>query len=207
MATTYSKITYDGKKVQVDSAIRDGNGKQIDTNYQEKLVSGTNIKTVNGNSLLGNGDIVISGGGSNKYLFTHFGDGNAFTLPLSDLEANKVYRMVVTQDNSGDRYYWDVIFKVITSGSSPTIEVLSFSNTYLFTASSVSLFTLEVGAIDSAILSYNATLNQGTISIKFINVTYVTHNSNNQLTSGQLVKEELIYYMTKIRCNIVINEL
>lgn len=30
---------------------------------QDKLVSGTNIKTVNGNSLLGSGNIVISGGG------------------------------------------------------------------------------------------------------------------------------------------------
>jgi hypothetical protein len=28
---------------------------------QEKLISGTNIKTVNGESLLGNGDITISG--------------------------------------------------------------------------------------------------------------------------------------------------
>ena len=30
---------------------------------QDKLVSGTNIKTINGTSLLGSGDIVISGGG------------------------------------------------------------------------------------------------------------------------------------------------
>lgn len=31
---------------------------------QETLVSGTNIKTVNGNSLLGSGDVVVSGGGA-----------------------------------------------------------------------------------------------------------------------------------------------
>jgi hypothetical protein len=30
---------------------------------QDTLVSGTNIKTVNGNSLLGSGDLTISGGG------------------------------------------------------------------------------------------------------------------------------------------------
>ena len=30
---------------------------------QEKLVSGTNLKTINGNSLLGSGNITISGGG------------------------------------------------------------------------------------------------------------------------------------------------
>ena len=33
------------------------------SNKQAKLVSGTNIKTINGQSVLGNGDIVISGGG------------------------------------------------------------------------------------------------------------------------------------------------
>ncbi len=31
---------------------------------QDALVSGTNIKTVNGNTLLGSGDIVVSGGGA-----------------------------------------------------------------------------------------------------------------------------------------------
>lgn len=35
-------------------------------NKQDKLISGTNIKTINGNSLLGGGDITISGGESNK---------------------------------------------------------------------------------------------------------------------------------------------
>lgn len=34
----------------------------FDNIYQEKLISGTNIKTINGNSLLGNGDISITGG-------------------------------------------------------------------------------------------------------------------------------------------------
>ena len=33
-------------------------------NRQEILVSGTNIKTINGNSILGSGDIEISGSGS-----------------------------------------------------------------------------------------------------------------------------------------------
>lgn len=35
------------------------------TTKQDKLVSGTNIKTINGNSILGTGDITISGGGTN----------------------------------------------------------------------------------------------------------------------------------------------
>lgn len=34
---TYKKLTYDGNKIQVDSAIRDGNGAQIDTTYLKKM--------------------------------------------------------------------------------------------------------------------------------------------------------------------------
>jgi hypothetical protein len=41
----------------------------IDTIGQDKLVSGTNIKTINGTSLLGSGDIEItSGGGSSAWV-------------------------------------------------------------------------------------------------------------------------------------------
>lgn len=41
-------------------AVRDLFKTYFDTVYQAILVSGTNIKTVNGNSLLGSGDLVIS---------------------------------------------------------------------------------------------------------------------------------------------------
>lgn len=44
--------------------IRDG----LQNNKQDKLVSGTNIKTINGNSILGSGNITISGGGSTQDL-------------------------------------------------------------------------------------------------------------------------------------------
>ena len=37
---------------------------------QDALVSGTNIKTINGSSILGSGDLVISGGGSNPIKLT-----------------------------------------------------------------------------------------------------------------------------------------
>lgn len=111
MATTYSKITYDGKKVQVDSAIRDGNGKQIDTNYQEKLVSGNNIKTVNGNSLLGNGDITIEGGGSEWKLAT--------TEKLIDFINASDY------DSSTTRYKLNIIkdLKLVVLGYASTTDL------------------------------------------------------------------------------------
>ena len=49
-----------------------------DTSRQEKLVSGTNIKTINGQSVLGSGDIPISGG--SKYANTSEIVDNAITL-------------------------------------------------------------------------------------------------------------------------------
>lgn len=51
------------------------------SNKQDTLVSGTNIKTINGNSLLGSGDIVISGGEGGGY------DDTEIKGQISDLEA------------------------------------------------------------------------------------------------------------------------
>ena len=36
MSVTYKKLTKDGSKVQVESAIRDGNGVKFDTNYAKQ---------------------------------------------------------------------------------------------------------------------------------------------------------------------------
>lgn len=51
------------------------------SNKQDTLVSGTNIKTINGNSLLGSGDIVISGGGGGGY------DDTEIKGQISEIEA------------------------------------------------------------------------------------------------------------------------
>jgi hypothetical protein len=47
----------------------------FDTLYQAVLVSGTNIKTVNGNSLLGSGDVVVGDGGGETNTMANVGDG------------------------------------------------------------------------------------------------------------------------------------
>lgn len=49
---------------------------ELTTNYQAKLVSGSNIKTINGSSILGSGNLTISGlpsqtGQSGKFLTTN----------------------------------------------------------------------------------------------------------------------------------------
>lgn len=48
------------------SALSANQGRVLNETKQDTLVSGTNIKTINGNSLLGSGDIVVEGGGSSN---------------------------------------------------------------------------------------------------------------------------------------------
>lgn len=50
-----------------------------DTSRQATLVSGTNIKTINGTSLLGSGDLTVGGGGSELTLYTDNGFTNLWT--------------------------------------------------------------------------------------------------------------------------------
>ena len=51
-------------KPKINDVELNGNKTSNDLSLQEKLVSGTNIKTINNQSLLGNGNITIEGGGS-----------------------------------------------------------------------------------------------------------------------------------------------
>ena len=88
------------------------------SNKQDILVSGTNIKTINGNSILGTGDITISGGGTNYItettdtlvLTTVNTNGNNFEV------RNKTDDVVVsfTQNAPGNSSSYD-LFSVILS--------------------------------------------------------------------------------------------
>lgn len=50
-----------------------------DTSKQDTLVSGTNIKTINGESILGSGDLTVSGGGgSTLTLYTNYNCSNLY---------------------------------------------------------------------------------------------------------------------------------
>ena len=85
---------------------------------QDKLVSGMNIKTINGNSILGTGDITISGGGTNYITETTDAlvlepvntNGNNFEV------RNKTDDVVVsfTQNAPGNSSSYD-LFRVILS--------------------------------------------------------------------------------------------
>lgn len=86
--TDYSNLS---NKPKINSVELNGNKSLSDLGVQETLVSGTNIKTINNNSILGSGNITIqSGGGTSDYSdLTNKPQINSVTLSgnksLSDL--------------------------------------------------------------------------------------------------------------------------
>lgn len=88
-----------------------GNGIVIENGYeisadtdvlQEKLNSGTNIKTINGETLLGSGDIVISGGGS--------GYPALATVSTKKYNADKIKDLVLSETIYRRGNYSDIVF-------------------------------------------------------------------------------------------------
>lgn len=84
---------------------------------QDTLVSGTNIKTVNGNSLLGSGDIVISGG-SQKYVGTITGDGTTTSFTIThNLDSRDV--IVQVYDNTS----YETVIVDVTRDTVNTVQI------------------------------------------------------------------------------------
>lgn len=88
--------------------------------FQQKLVSGENIKTINGQSILGSGNIIISGdgsssGGSNNSVNEWIDLGDADEVTLS---ANKVYYRHIL---SSERYLNFWVKESLSKGETATI--------------------------------------------------------------------------------------
>ena len=115
-----STVTYDGGTVQdVLDAVTGPNGAasigympagglssinvqtalvELDSEKQNKLVSGTNIKTINGSSILGSGNIAISGGASDASSVTFAPVGNiastSVQAAIAELDSEKQITLV-----------------------------------------------------------------------------------------------------------------
>lgn len=92
--------------------------------YQEALVSGSNIKTINGESILGRGNIKIEGGSSSS---TPDGTSliNIANMQYNDLEELGVSKCVIAQYN-GHTYY-----SYIREEDSSTIGIYGFNIQYI----------------------------------------------------------------------------
>ena len=140
----YEYITEDEKVIA--SALND-----LNSNKQNKLVSGTNIKTINNQSLLGEGNITISGGGSSgdvNVIETVKVNGTALTP-----DANKAVDVTVPtalstlSDDSTHRLVTDTEKSTWNSKQ----DALTFDGTYNAStnkAATVSTVTNAINALD-----------------------------------------------------------
>lgn len=126
-------------KTQVDSLIPNISTKQ------DVLVSGTNIKTINGESVLGSGDIVISSGGSGSSTFT----GTA----AIDIGGVKV----------GDSWNNASISDVVNAIINPELFPAFVNPTFSFT-STVNGFR-EVGSVTD--ITFNVNFSRGSITPQY----------------------------------------
>jgi hypothetical protein len=140
-------------------------------NKQDELVSGTNIKTINGNSILGSGNLVVSGSANNNTITLTAGTGltggGSFTLNQSS-DDTITFNNSITNNNqltNGSNF--------ITASSADTLTNKSGSN---------SQWTNDAGYITSASLP---TVNDGelTITVDGTATTFTANQSGNSSVS------------------------
>ena len=107
--TNVSKITVNGN----DYDIKDTEARSGLSNKQDTLVSGTNIKTINGNSLLGSGDLTVGGSVDiDNETITENGDNELQVSAVINKRDNSVlpiWHGTEQQWNQGEAttwYYW-----------------------------------------------------------------------------------------------------
>ena len=129
-------------------------------NKQDTLVSGTNIKTVNGESILGEGNIEISGGGT-----------ITVDAELSETSENPVQNKVITAALNGKQAAGDYALK----SEAATKEELATTNAELeHKADKTSVYTVQ--EVDNKLAAKQATLIQGT------NITLSEPNAEGKVT-------------------------
>ena len=151
-------------KVEVDNLIPDINTKQ------DTLVSATNIKTINGESILGSGDLVISGGGA-----VDLSDYYKKTETYSKVEVDTKIADIPPTDLSG--YY----NKTEVNNIIDSIPATDLSNYYDKTE------TYSKVETNSLVATKQDTLVSGN-SIKTINGQSVLGNGNIVITDATTVK-------------------
>jgi len=166
------------------------------TAKQDTLVSGTNIKTINGTTLLGSGNIVISGGSGSGQLALTFSTastvwtnmpaavtilfGNASAIQKADLSGYTQCRLLVN--------------KLAVAGNTNSKLILEYATTYTQTAATyVNIGTTEVSC---ATTGQNTYVDSGWIDLVsgaqadvFITVTGINGNGTIDPVFGSIIAE------------------
>ena len=127
------KLASTVKKIKHDYLTNTYYNNYVAPKKQDKLISGTNIKTINGESILGSGDITIEGGESVAYLIikentsenTYSYIGGSFEDVVNAYNSNKPY-FIYVPNGAGVGYYSLAETTIITD---TMIQCLSFAHT------------------------------------------------------------------------------
>lgn len=175
MPTKVSDLTNDAGYI-TNAALTDLATKEEVSAKQDTLVSGTNIKTINGNSILGEGNIVIEGGGGGLPSFGMSLSGTTITMTegtianfFNAIKAGKGnYRAYITKGNwlftntgqaltSGDEYFvrFDSVTPIKDNGKENSYYAANESLVIKVNNTSVTLLTGTNWTFDSNVVIVN----------------------------------------------------
>jgi hypothetical protein len=107
---------------------------------QATLVSGTNIKTINGNSVLGSGDLVVSGGGASGL--------QGIQVPFNNVQGSTTFGFNASI-NSGN------VGNVVTSASRLDVYPFTPNRTLNNCSLTINVVTLGVGVLSRIVIYSN----------------------------------------------------
>ena len=108
-------LAHEGTEDQFDQDLKDS--ATLASSKQDKLVSGSNIKTINGETILGSGDILITGSNTiTKYTKTADYTVQPIVSP-STLDPGSIWTLAVPSYVPGSEFIWSIGARLNSDGS------------------------------------------------------------------------------------------
>jgi len=147
---------------------------ELEAGKQDNLVSGTNIKTINGDSILGSGNLVVSGGGGisdgDKGDITVSGSGSVWTIDnnaVTSAKINDVDATKVTEDathrftTDTEKATWNAKQDALVSGT----NIKTVNSTSLLGSGNVSVQETLVSATNIKTINGSSVLGSGNLTV------------------------------------------
>ncbi len=149
----------------------------FDTLYQSILVSGTNIKTINGNNILGSGDLTVSG----TSLFSYISDNtyaqtttNSVYVLLKEYDLNKLIDLKALE--------YSATFKTTGNNGDLLIRIVDSTNTLIYNVA----FSVPNANFLLALNHFNLRIDS--TNNKLIYITTGASSDIGLMSSSQLIK-------------------
>lgn len=113
--------TISGEGYLFNYTVTNANWSSSNIGFQTKLVSGTNIKTINNQSLLGSGNIDIQGGGTDEILFIHVNEADFTPTSTPGVDSQVLtspYTVAELIDNASQTQPKELILRIETASGS-----------------------------------------------------------------------------------------